>query len=175
VQRGIVRAEPQQFESAKGIYDDLLPSLTMSVQRNADRRQRAEDYATVCGIFAQLAETANSAISIELAGSPASELADLVSRVNLVMSESAIQITDIANSDQSAEDKMRKIVSIDATYYAWKSPAWSKLLRVSAAAIRKNAFWKIDRKKHFADATALWQSQNPEQELPDELKRWDNK
>jgi hypothetical protein len=60
------------------------------------------------------------------------------------------QVLTIAQSDQSADQRMGTICGIDRRYLGWRSPEWAELLGVSEAAIRKTAFWKHDRKPAIA-------------------------
>lgn len=106
----------------------------------------------------------------EVAGDPNG---DLLQRAALAMGESGGKVWAIASSNKSTEKRMREICEIDATYFGWLSPSWSKLLNVSEAAIRKNPFWTIERQAYWAKAASLYRAENPEGDLPEELRQWD--
>lgn len=57
------------------------------------------------------------------------------------------EVLKIARSSKTADDRMRDISRIDQRFFGWKSPQWSNLIKVSAAAIRKTKFWKEDRQQ----------------------------
>jgi hypothetical protein len=100
-------------------------------------------------------------------------LVELMARAGLALGDSGRRVIQIATSEDSADGKMRKIVEIDAAAWGWKSPQWGQLLNVTDRAIRKTAFWREDRPRHFAAAASRWRDLHPDSELPDELRNWD--
>lgn len=69
------------------------------------------------------------------------------SAVEVLLGDENRQVLAIAQSNQSAGDKMEAIYNLDRRFLAWDSPQWAELLNVSAAAIRKTTFWTDGRRK----------------------------
>jgi hypothetical protein len=67
--------------------------------------------------------------------------------VEALLGDESRQVLDIVRSEQSADDKMRKICGIDRRFLAFNSPQMAELLGTTDAAIRKTRFWKHDRKR----------------------------
>ena len=100
--------------------------------------------------------------------------AESIGRLLAMMDSNAPRIMAIAdNSELSAEEQMRAICEIDVRFYGKKSPDWAKMLRVEGSAIRKTAFWRIDRRKWIGEAVAKFREQEPDSELPDWLNETD--
>lgn len=57
-------------------------------------------------------------------------------------SAEAKRVLDIAKSNQSANDRMRQILDVDASKVKFTSKEWSELLRVSDSAVRETEVWK---------------------------------
>jgi hypothetical protein len=100
------------------------------------------------------------------------QLAALMKSAELSMGETGGRIFAAARSKETVEARMRIICETDATYFAWKSPAWADLLCVSETAVKKAQFWKVDRKKHFAEAITLYRERNPDGKIPAELRQY---
>jgi hypothetical protein len=63
-----------------------------------------------------------------------------------VTDENALAIIEVAqDASKSADDRMRAIYAIDNRVVGWRSGKWSKVLRVTAAAVRQTDWWKTER------------------------------
>jgi hypothetical protein len=98
----------------------------------------------------------------------AEPLAAQIGRLEMSLGESGNRIFAIALSPKSSDDKMREICDVDAAGWGWTSPRWSKLLNVSAAAIRQTHFWRVDRPPRRAAALELFREKYPGREPPAE-------
>lgn len=77
---------------------------------------------------------------------PAARVATGAARaLELVMGCEQGEILKLATSDATVDDKLRAICGIDRKYLAWNSPQLAELLGVTAAAIRRTHFWRVDR------------------------------
>ena len=65
--------------------------------------------------------------------------------VEALLGPEAHEILGEAESNKSADDRMRAIYKIDHRVLGWKSPQWAELLKVTPSAIRKTRWWMVDR------------------------------
>jgi hypothetical protein len=65
--------------------------------------------------------------------------------VAALLGDESRQVLKVAQSDPSADNKMRAICAINRRFLGYKSHEWADLLGVTDAAIRKTSFWKVDR------------------------------
>lgn len=61
--------------------------------------------------------------------------------------ENTLRIMAVAQSDETTEERLRQISSIDKRFYGKKSRELASLLSVSEQMIRSTDWWKVDRRE----------------------------
>lgn len=113
------------------------------------------------------------AVHSTAAESDSDRIGKLLERMGKVAGDHTTEIIQIASNPKlTCEEKVDAIYKIDGRTIGWSAPHWGKVVGFSRQMVEKTNFWKVERKKHAADAIAKFRDLNPDGDLPEELRQF---
>jgi hypothetical protein len=93
---------------------------------------------------------------------------------SLLLGEAGATVFQILSGKGSLNSKLRRACETLPEAWTWTSDKWAALTGKSDSAVRQTDFWRVERKRQWAATIAKYRDENPDGELPSELRKFAN-